>query len=106
MSFLPIRSIFFQADAMAALSCSLFNFWSSASPGAVDSLAELVCPLDRTDCGGFLAICCSRSSGRNTLVVVVIHILPGTSANFFTGGMGHVDNLGHEEARAVVALCS
>lgn len=86
MSFLPIRSSFFQADTMAALSCSSLNFWSSASPGAVDSLTALACLLGRTDCGGFLVICCSCSSGRNTPVVVFMHILPGTSAHSSTGG--------------------
>lgn len=106
MSFLPIRSSFFQADTMAALSCSPFNFWSSASSGAVDSLTALSCPLARTDCGGFLVICCSCSSGRNTPVVVVIHILPGTFAHSSTGGCGSVGNLGHGAARMLVALCS
>jgi hypothetical protein len=106
MSFLPIRSSFFQADTMAALSCSSFNFWSSASSGAVDSLTALSCLLDCTDCGGFLVICCSCSSGRNTLVVVVMHILPGTFAHSSTGEYGSVGNLGHGAAECFVALCS
>lgn len=84
-SFLASSSCFFHAAMIADLSSCSVSWAGSAWSALSCPIFAPSAPLVRTDCGGFLVVWCSCSSGRNTPLVVVMHILPGTSAHSSTG---------------------